>query len=64
MSSTLAKGILSGAYSFLGGFFLPVCPPAGAAMIAGGIALGASTVKDIADNQKNNFTTEILNIIP
>lgn len=63
-SSTITKGILAGAYSFLGGFFLPICPPAGAAMIAGGVALGASAAKDIADSQKNNFTKEILNIIP
>ena len=37
MSSTIvSKGILSDIYSFLGGFLLPICPPAGVAMIGGG----------------------------
>ena len=63
-STTVAKGILAGAYSFIGGFLLPICPPAGVAMIAGGTALGVSAVEDISNSQKNNITNEILNIIP
>ena len=63
-STTVAKGILAGAYSFIGGALLPICPPAGVAMIAGGAAFGVSAVEDISNSQKNNITNEILNIIP
>lgn len=61
-STTIAKGILSGAYSFFGGFLLPICPPAGVAMIAGGAALGISAAKDLDNNQKEYFINEILNM--
>ena len=63
-STTVAKGILAGAYSFLGGFLLPICPPAGIAVIAGGAALGVSATKDVIDNQKEDITNEVLNITP
>ena len=62
--SSIAKGIISGANLFLGGFLLPICPPVGVVMIAGGAALGADTIKEIDRNHKNIITNEILNINP
>ena len=63
-STTVSKEIIVGAYSFIGGFLLPICPPAGIAMIARARALTESAVEDISNSQKNNITNEILNIIP
>ena len=62
-SATFAKGFFAGASSFLGGVLLPIFPPAGVAMIAGGAALGVSAAKDI-DNQNEYFTNEVFSIIP
>ena len=62
--STIAKGIISGANLFLGGFLLPLCPPLGVVMLAGGAALTAETIKEIDRNNKNNITNEIININP
>ena len=62
MSSNVSKKdlFLSGVYSFVGGFLLPICPPAGIAMIA----LGAEAEKSQNTEQINSNNNEILNIIP
>ena len=63
--SSVVNGIVSGADLVLGGFLLPICPPAGIALIAGGSVLAAKTIKnEINRNHINIITNELFKIIP